>query len=114
MKATLKPKRLTTPLLINGLMIVALLIYTIFQPNISLHYTIMLIMSFLIIVFIINLLFWAWLDNKESETRRKALLDSCKALEENFKDLLIKQDFRIMIQNHYMKVYGSIIDEALD
>ncbi|NDV97358.1 hypothetical protein D0T84_21015 [Dysgonomonas sp. 521] len=71
-------------------------------------------MSFLIVMFIINLLFCAWFDNKESEARRKALLDNCKVLEENFKDLLIKQDFRITIQNHYMKVYGGIIDEVLD
>jgi hypothetical protein len=74
----------------------------------------MFIIILLIVIFIINLLFWAWLDNKECEVRRKALLDSCKALEGKFKDLLIKQDFRITIINHYIKVYGGIIDEVLD
>jgi len=112
MKTNLKSKHTAILLLINLLLLITSLIYTIFQPYISLQFFV--IINTLIVLFIINVLLWAWLDEKESETRLKALSKDCDLLETRFKKIIDRRKFSKNILRRYMEIYSNILDKILN
>jgi len=109
MKTNLKSKYIAILILINLLSLIISLIYTIFQPYISL--LLFVIINTLIVLFIINVLLWAWLDEKESETRLKALSKDCDLLETRFKKIIDRRKFSNDILRRYMDIYSSALDK---
>ena len=62
-------------------------------------------------MFIINVLLWAWLDNKETDTRLKTLLNDCDLLEASFKKIIERRKFTDNMLRRYAEILDKIYRE---